>query len=135
MTVTCGMLAEMIEAVTSVPHGDPANESAICEFSDSDMTLIEWLCRLVPRSTVDTLKAHDQSPLWGDGAPEPADIAAPDVSQSDIDTLQSILSETQSASSDAERVRDWEEVRVQSDRSAALTRILNALRITALRSR
>lgn len=114
MTVTCGMLAEMIEAVTLVPHGDPANESAICEFSDSDMTLIEWLCRLVPRSTIDALKAHDQSPLWGDGAPEPADIAAA-VSQSDIDTLQEMQLELESGEYACSR---WH----------ALTRILTALR-------
>lgn len=77
MTVTCGALAEMIEAVTEPPFGDDnnSNESALIEISNSDLTVIEWLCRLVPSSTVDALKANDQSPLWGDGAPVPADIA------------------------------------------------------------
>lgn len=108
--ITCGMLAELIEAVTEPPFGDDSNNSALVEISDMDLMAIDWICRLIPSSTVKALKAHDRFPLWGDGAPEPADIKTT-ISPSDIDTLQEILFQTNDA-----------------DRREDLTRILTELR-------
>ena len=70
----CGLLVELIEAVTCHEHGSEDNESAITDIQECDMTIIEWLCRLVPQGALDALRQNAGRPLWGDGAPDPSEI-------------------------------------------------------------
>jgi hypothetical protein len=75
MQITCGMLAEMIDNVTSKDTADVSIETAIEDIRGSDMTVTEWLCRLIPSKTLEALKAHSETPLWGEHAAKPEEIA------------------------------------------------------------
>jgi hypothetical protein len=72
--LTCGQLAEMIEAVADKDTTDTSIEADIERIRDSDMAIVEWLCRLIPKSTIEALRAHEQAPLWGEHAATPDEI-------------------------------------------------------------
>lgn len=73
MTVTCKDLAQMVTAVTA-GQNDRETEDAVERIHDSDMMVIEWLCRLVPPGTLAYLHVLDGKPLWGVGALTQADL-------------------------------------------------------------
>lgn len=70
-------LIEIVETVRAFDHGSSLNEGALLTLADEDLCSIEWLCRLVPQSILDDLKAHfGDRPMWGDGAPTEGEVGS-----------------------------------------------------------
>lgn len=74
-TLTCSGLAELIEAVQEENnYGSPSIEDILVDIAGSDLAVIEWICKLVPKESIKALKVYGDNPLWGDKSMDPATV-------------------------------------------------------------
>ena len=108
--LSCGQLAELIEAVADKDTSDTSIETCIEEIQESDMAVVEWLCRLIPKSTIEALKAHEQTPLWGEHAVTADEISRPgppEPSDRERRGLRMIRTGNVTSASDADAADRW----------------------------